>query len=93
MAEQILASIVVIALLAGGCQWLRRRASLGTGLTIRRAARTLQVVERVPLSPHHSLHLVRHGNRALLIAVSPGGCALLESREHPVSGVLPGENA
>jgi flagellar biogenesis protein FliO len=41
----------------------------------------LQVLERVRLTPQHSVHIVRAGNRHLTIAVHPTGCTLLES--HP----------
>jgi flagellar biogenesis protein FliO len=54
-------------------------------LTLRRKSprpgrlRRLTVVERLPLGAHHSIHLVRLGDRAILIGVSPAGCALLET--------------
>jgi flagellar biogenesis protein FliO len=38
----------------------------------------LQSIERLPLTPQHSLHLVRVAGRTVLIAVSPGGCSLLD---------------
>jgi flagellar biogenesis protein FliO len=47
------------------------RGKLGSGV------RRLQPVERLPLTAHHSLHLVSVGGRELLIAVSPGGCTVL----------------
>jgi flagellar biogenesis protein FliO len=49
----------------------------------RRAAgsnpRQLESIERLPLTPHHSLHLVRVEDRTVLVAVSPGGCSLLDT--------------
>ena len=39
----------------------------------------IELAERVALSPQHSLHLVRLGGRALLIASHAGGCTLIES--------------
>jgi flagellar biogenesis protein FliO len=41
-------------------------------------ARRLQSIERLPLTPQHSLHLVRVAGRVILIAVSPGGCSVLD---------------
>ena len=76
MAEQILAVFALMALLMGSLWWLRRRgmARIACAFRIRRPRRTLEVMERLPLAPHHSLHLVRHGDRSLLIGVSPSGC-------------------
>jgi hypothetical protein len=36
-------------------------------------------VERVALGPQHALHLVRLGERGLLLSSSPSGCALIET--------------
>jgi flagellar biogenesis protein FliO len=83
LIQQLLAVLSVMSLLLGLLWWLRRRgiAQFTTGLTPRRARRKLELMERLPLAPQHSLHLVRMGRRFLLIGVSPSGCALLESRE------------
>jgi len=88
--DQILAISAVMALLTGSWWWLRRHglARLSPGLVVRRPRHSLQVLERLTLAPHHSLHLVRNGNRSLLIGISPSGCSLLESWENqaPASG-------
>jgi flagellar biogenesis protein FliO len=79
--QQVLAVFAVMALMIGLLQWLRRRgvANLRTGLGRRRSGRRLELLERLPLTPQHSLHVVRMDGRSLLIGVSPSGCALLES--------------
>lgn len=41
-------------------------------------SRRLQAIERLPLTPQHSLHLVKVSGRVMLIAVSPGGCSVLD---------------
>ena len=76
VTRQILGIFGVLLLLAATLWWLRRK---GLNLRPARGGRTLETVERVALAPQHSLHLVRLGGRGLLIAVSPSGCALLES--------------
>mgnify|MGYP000076625669 CR=1 FL=1 len=71
------AAAIVAALL-----WaLRRRhhvsfrlASAGGG-----RGRALSREERVLLTPHHSVHLVRVGARALIVAAFTGGCAVLDA--------------
>ena len=42
-------------------------------------ARRLECLERLPLGPHHTLHLIRMGETSLLVASSPGGCSLVHS--------------
>jgi flagellar biogenesis protein FliO len=38
----------------------------------------MERIERLMLSPQHSLHLVRVAGRALLVGVSPAGIQVLE---------------
>jgi len=78
--QPILAMCLVLILLGGALWWLRRKglaqfSSSSFGKTNRR----MELLERLPLSPGHTLHLVRVGGRVLLVASSPGGCALLEA--------------
>jgi flagellar biosynthetic protein FliO len=79
--RQALAVGLVLGLLAAAL-WLLRRQGLagwrGPRLS-RRAAGLMAPIERLSLSPQHSLCLVRVGERALLVAVSSAGCSLLES--------------
>jgi flagellar biogenesis protein FliO len=79
--QQMLAILFVMGLLLGSLQWLRRRglAQIRTGLGLRKATRRLELLEKLPLTAQHSLHVVRMDGRSLLIGVSPSGCALLES--------------
>ena len=77
--RQALATVAVFLAL-GAVLWLLRRTGRAGGLGFRRRpASRREAIERVPLSPHHALHLVRFGDRALLIAAHAGGCTLLES--------------
>ena len=57
----------------------------------KRSRRKLELVERLPLGPQHSLHLVRLGETMLLLAASPGGCRLIERR--PTAAGAGGEQA
>jgi flagellar biogenesis protein FliO len=49
----------------------------------------LEVLDRLVLTPHHSIHLIRLADRTLLVGLSPSGCNLLETA--PASGMLPHE--
>ncbi len=76
--QQYLGAVVVLGLLGATLWWLRRRgyATVAPG---RRAGRRLESIERLSLGPQHTLHLVRIGGTALLVACSPAGCVLLQS--------------
>lgn len=79
--RQILAIALVFGLLAGALWALRRRGVVPRG-GLRRARKgpaRLDVMERLPLTPQHALHLVRVRDQALLIAVHSGGCTLLKT--------------
>jgi len=47
----------------------------------------LEVIDRLVLTPHHSVHLIRLADRTLLIGLSPNGCNLLETS--PATGISP----
>jgi hypothetical protein len=38
----------------------------------------MDYLERLPLGPQHTLHLVRVGEAELLLVSSPSGCSLVE---------------
>ena len=70
----------VLVLLAVTLWWLRRRG-VAAVLTRRGNQRSLESVERLPLGPQHSLHLIRLGEQALVVACSPAGCTLVATRD------------
>jgi flagellar biogenesis protein FliO len=72
---------MVLGLLGGLLFWLRGKglARFQIARMRRGEGRQMESIERLALSAHHSLHLVRVGERALLVAVSPGGCSVLET--------------
>jgi flagellar biogenesis protein FliO len=67
----------VLSLLGLTLWWLRRRGF--AAVTVKRSGgRRLACLERLPLSPQHTLHLVRVGSRLLLVSSSPAGCSVVE---------------
>ena len=80
--QQTVAVFVVLALLVATLWFLRAKgvARLRVGLPGRLSScKLMQVIERVPLTAQHSLHLVRIQDRVILIGVSPSGCNGIES--------------
>jgi flagellar biogenesis protein FliO len=43
--------------------------------------RSLEVIERLQLTPQHALCLVRMNKRTMLIGTAPAGCHLLDKEE------------
>lgn len=81
--QQIAAILAVLALLAGTLWWLKRRGPAIAAPGGRNRARQLECVERVPLGPQQTLHLVRLADRLLLVASTPAGCSLLGELSRP----------
>jgi flagellar biogenesis protein FliO len=80
--QQTLVVFFVLALLGGTLYWLRSRgvAQFSLPKVARRKECRMQSIERLSLTPQHSLHLVRVESQVLLIAVSPGGCSVVEGK-------------
>ena len=78
--QQALAVLTVLGLLGAVLWWLRRRGMAQFAFKTPGGGkrRSIQVIERMSLTPQHSLHLVRVANRTMLIAASPSGCSILE---------------
>ena len=77
--QPICAVGLVLGLLGGVLYFLRRRgiASPSFGMQ-ERSTKQLKVMERVPLGAQHALHLVRIGERLILVATAPGSCQILD---------------
>src|SRR5215475_1608198 len=64
--------------------WVLRRVGILRGrgwakFATPRRPRSLETIERLPLTAQHTLHLVRLGERALLLAATPAGCTLVHT--------------
>ncbi len=80
MLQQILAVFLVLGLL-GAALWLLRSRGFArfTGPVRRKSDRHLEAIARLPLTAQHSVHLVRVADHAILLALSPSGCTLVET--------------
>jgi len=92
--QQFLMVLIVLGLLCGALWALKRKGWVRTGLRRKREKGTprLEVIDRLPLTQHHSLHLVRLADRTLLIGLSPNGCNLLESAQIALPSSVGQEN-
>jgi len=82
MVQQSAAVAFVLALLAAMLWVLRRKGLARFNVAFPKrtgSQRQMELIERIPLTPSHSLHLVRIQNRIILIGVSPSGCNQIES--------------
>jgi flagellar biogenesis protein FliO len=76
---QMAAVAGVLTSLMAALWWLRRRGFAQVDAVRQPRGRRMDRLERLALSPQHTLHLVRLGDTALLVAASPSGCTLIRS--------------
>ena len=82
MLQQFIAIFLVLGLLAGTLMLLRRKGLAQFSTALPRSGnprsgnkeKQMQVLERIPLTAQHSLHLVNVRNSIVLIGLSPSGC-------------------
>ena len=75
LAEQMVGMLAVLGLLVGTV-WMLSRKTSRPWLGFRRqpkAAGGISIADRLVLTPQHVLHLVRIGDRTLLLATHPHG--------------------
>ena len=87
LARQLLGVGCVLALLCA-LVWVQRRKGALPGLSRSKGNKMLELVERMPLTPHHSVHLLRVGDRTLLLGVHSSGFTLLSDDRNPGSTKL-----
>lgn len=85
LPEQIGMVLVVFALL-GGLVWFTRKRGMVSLTAPRGKMRQLEPLERMQLTPHHALHLVRIRGKLVLIATAPSACTIVDA---PISTDLP----
>lgn len=76
IVQQGLAAIAVLGLLAV-LLWSLQKRGLARFAAPAGTSRRMQVVERMPLTAQHALHLVRIEGRLVVVASAPGGCSVL----------------
>lgn len=78
--QQLLAVGLVLGALFALVWVMKRKGWARSGLRNSRDAHSqLEVIERLALTPQHSVHLIRLADRILLVGLSPGGCNVLDT--------------
>ena len=82
LVQPLGAVVLVLGLLGATLYFLRRHGvasfSGGGGFRVPSKERHMKVVERMALGTQHALHLVRVGDRLILIGTAPGSCQLID---------------
>jgi flagellar biogenesis protein FliO len=74
------AAIVGVLLLLAATLFVLQRRGLAAFALRPGPERRMQLLERLPLTAQHALHLVRIDGKVLIVASAPGGCTLLVDR-------------
>jgi Flagellar biosynthesis protein, FliO len=86
--RQVFSVLLVFSLLGAALWALRRGGRISfPGFTLRSLAwkralgntKSMVAVERLALTPQHTLHLVRIHGREVLVATHPQGCSVMEN--------------
>lgn len=67
--------LLVLCALGAAVFYLKTRGWAQIGARTR-CPRQMTLIERLPLTSQHALHLVRVGGRVLLVASAPGSCQI-----------------
>ena len=82
MYQVLFAVLIVLAAFGGTVFWLKKRNYLVTAWPAKSDA-AIRVLGRLRLTPQHSLHWVRAGDREILLALYPGGCTVIHEENKP----------
>ena len=74
---QQIAGVILVFGLLGVLVWFAKGRSFTLPVRSSRPRR-MEILERLVLSPQHSVHLINVDGRTILIGVSPGSCQKLD---------------
>ena len=91
IVRQSLAITFVFALLSAALWCLRKRGNIRAGFPRARAAHgVLESRGKLALGPQHSIHVVRIGERDMVVAVHPAGVTVLCRPAHAADSTAAG---
>ena len=85
LARQLLGVGFVLALLFALLWLQRKKGALTLSSRPKGGNKAIELIERMPLTPRHSVHLLRVGDRNLLLGVHDSGFTLLSEDRNPGS--------
>lgn len=77
------AGVAAVLGLAAAALWLAARRPGGLAFGRGKEKGPAQLVQRLPLTAQHSLHLIRVADETLLVVTYPNGAAVSRSRSFP----------
>jgi len=86
VVRQVFSVLLVFALLGSFLWVLRRRGRISfrtgpfaraLGKRVLRSTRSMVTLERLALTPQHTLHIVRIHEREVLVVTHPKGCSII----------------
>jgi len=85
--QQLGAVLLVLGLLGAAVYSLKRKpfSRFAKEFRLGSGAKRLQVIERVSLTPQHTLCLVRVGDRELIVTTAPGNCHVIPTNSQTTS--------
>ena len=77
--QPVIAAVFVMGLLLVVLLALRKKGMLNFAVSQNgKTGKRIELIERVALGPQHALHLVRAGDRCVLIVTAPSSCQVLD---------------
>lgn len=77
------AGAIALLVVAAAALWLAARRQGGLAFTRRRTSGPAELVQRLPLTPQHSLHLIRVAGETLWVVTYPNGAVMNQGRSFP----------
>lgn len=77
LGRQLIAVVFVLGTLVLALWMLRKRGYISGIVRSGGSEKHLQLIERLPLTPSHSLHLIRAGTHTILVGVHGTGVTLI----------------
>ena len=77
--QPVIAALFVMGLLLAVLLALKKKGMLNFPVSQSgTAGKRIELLERVALGPQHALHLIRAGDRCVLIVTAPSSCQVLD---------------
>ncbi|MGI8742872.1 MAG: flagellar biosynthetic protein FliO [Bryobacteraceae bacterium] len=85
LIRESLGITIVFALLWAALWLLKRKGAIHMGPPVKRGGRPhcVEVIDKIRLTPQHSVHVVQVGDRQIVLGVHAGGFTVIASTDNP----------